>query len=48
MIMTKDTLIKDLEVKCDNSELEYLMKEADELVAIFSGIRTMKSKIPNS
>ncbi|MBL7883054.1 MAG: four helix bundle protein [Bacteroidia bacterium] len=39
--------IKDLEVQCDNSELEYLIKEADELVAIFSaGIRTLKSKNP--
>src|SRR6186713_1849470 len=39
--------IKDLEVQCDNKELEYLMKEADELTAIFSaGIRTIKSRNP--
>ncbi|OFY82662.1 MAG: hypothetical protein A3F72_02275 [Bacteroidetes bacterium RIFCSPLOWO2_12_FULL_35_15] len=41
--------IKDLEIECDNKELEYLMKESDELVAIFSSsIRTIKSKNPNS
>lgn len=39
--------IKDLELQCDNNELKYLIKEADELVAIFSaGIRTLKSKNP--
>lgn len=39
--------IKDLEIKCDENELDLLMKEADELVAIFSaGIRTIKSKNP--
>jgi len=37
--------IKDLEVKCDMEELEILLKEANELVSIFSaGIRTLKSK----
>ncbi len=37
--------INDLEIKCDKKELELLMKEADELTAIFSAaIRTIKSK----
>ncbi len=37
--------IKRLEIKCDNVELEKLIKEADELVAIFSaGIKTIKEK----
>jgi four helix bundle protein len=41
--------IKDLEIECDNKELDLLIKEADELVAIFSaGIRTIKAKIPAS
>lgn len=41
--------IKETEIQCDSGELEYLMKEADELVAIFSAsIRTLKSKNPNS
>lgn len=40
--------IKDLEIKCDKNELNYLMKEADELVAIFSaGIKTIKAKNNN-
>lgn len=37
--------INDLEFKCDKKELNFLIKEADELVAIFSAsIRTIKSK----
>jgi four helix bundle protein len=37
--------IKGLEIKCDKIELERLIKEADELVAIFSsGIKTIKAK----
>jgi hypothetical protein len=37
--------IKGLEIECDKIELEKLIKEADELVAIFSaGIRTIKEK----
>ncbi|MGB3948289.1 MAG: four helix bundle protein [Bacteroidia bacterium] len=37
--------INDLELKCDKKELELLMKEADELTAIFSAaIKTIKSK----
>jgi|SRR6218665_65514 len=35
--------IKDLEINCNNKELDSLIKEADELTAIFSaGIRTIK------
>lgn len=37
--------IQELEIDCDKKELEKLIKEADELVAIFSSaIRTIKSK----
>ncbi len=37
--------IQELELKCDNKELSLLIKEADELVSIFSAsIRTIKSK----
>ena len=37
--------IKDLELKCNEQELEKLIKEADELVAIFSSaIKTVKAK----
>lgn len=37
--------IKDLDIKCDQVELEKLIKEADELTAIFSaGIRTVKER----
>jgi four helix bundle protein len=37
--------IKGLEIECDKVELEKLIKEADELVAIFSaGIKTIKEK----
>jgi four helix bundle protein len=37
--------IKGLEIKCDTIELGKLIKEADELVAIFSaGIKTIKEK----
>ncbi|UQD55739.1 four helix bundle protein [Flavobacterium sp. K5-23] len=37
--------IKGLEIQCNTIELERLIKEADELVAIFSaGIRTIKEK----
>ncbi|MFV8352045.1 four helix bundle protein [Flavobacterium sp. XS2P14] len=37
--------IKGLEIECDKIELEKLIKEADELVSIFSaGIRTIKEK----
>jgi four helix bundle protein len=42
-------LIQELELNCNKEELSKLMKEADELVAIFSSsIRTIKSKNPNS
>lgn len=41
--------IGELEIKCDKTELNYLLKEADELVSIFSAsIRTIKSKNPAS
>ena len=41
--------INDLEIKCDISELKSLMKEADEIVAIFSAsIRTIKSRSAKS
>ncbi|MDO9184700.1 MAG: four helix bundle protein [Bacteroidia bacterium] len=41
--------IKELGIKCDNNEIESLMKEANELVSIFSaGIRTTKAKNPKS
>lgn len=41
--------IKDLEIECDNKELDLLVKEADELVAIFSaGIKTIKARSLNS
>ena len=41
--------INDLKFKCDQKELDSLIKESDELVAIFSAaIRTIKSKNPNS
>ncbi|MDD5570721.1 MAG: four helix bundle protein [Bacteroidales bacterium] len=41
--------INELELKCDKRELNLLIKEANELVAIFSSaIRTIKSKNPNS
>ena len=37
--------IKELEIDCDKNELEKLIKEADELVAIFSAaIKTIKEK----
>lgn len=37
--------IKDLNIDCNKTELEKLIKEADELVAIFSaGIKTIKSR----
>lgn len=37
--------IQGLELDCDKSQLEKLIKEADELVAIFSaGIKTIKAK----
>lgn len=37
--------IKGLELECDKAELDKLIKEADELVSIFSaGIRTIKEK----
>jgi four helix bundle protein len=37
--------IKGLKIECDKVELEKLIKEADELVAIFSaGIKTIKEK----
>ena len=37
--------IKELEIDCDKIELEKLIKEADELVAIFSAaIRTIKNR----
>ncbi|WP_418264633.1 four helix bundle protein [Flavobacterium faecale] len=37
--------IKDLDIECDRIELEKLIKEADELTAIFSaGIRTIKER----
>jgi four helix bundle protein len=37
--------IKELEIDCDKKELDKLIKEADELVAIFSaGIKTIKSR----
>lgn len=37
--------IKELEIDCDTIELEKLLKEADELVSIFSaGIKTIKSR----
>ncbi|MBL7887962.1 MAG: four helix bundle protein [Bacteroidia bacterium] len=39
--------IKELEIKCDIQELDKLIKEANELVSIFSAsIKTMKSKNP--
>ena len=38
--------ISELEMNCNKTELAYLMKEANELVSIFSaGIRTMKVKL---
>ena len=41
--------IRDLELKCDKKELAELLKEANELVSIFSAsIRTIKSKNPYS
>ena len=37
--------IQGLEIDCDQVQLEKLIKEADELVAIFSaGIKTIKAK----
>ncbi|MCZ8196103.1 MAG: four helix bundle protein [Flavobacterium sp.] len=37
--------IKDLEIECDTNQLDKLIKEADELVSIFSaGIKTIKEK----
>lgn len=39
--------IEELELKCNKTELKYLMKESNELVSIFSAsIRTIKSKNP--
>ncbi len=41
--------INDLELKCDKNELNFLLKEANELVSIFSAaIKTIKAKNPNS
>ena len=41
--------INDLEINCNKEELNYLIKEADELVSIFSAaIRTIKSRGVNS
>ena len=41
--------INDLELRCDKKELNFLIKEANELVSIFSAaIRTIKSKNPKS
>lgn len=41
--------IKDLDIECDKEELNFLMNEANELVAIFStAIRTIKAKNPKS
>jgi len=41
--------IQDLETECDKKELEFLMKEANELVSIFSaGIKTLKSRTTKS
>ena len=40
--------IDELELKCDKNELEYLKKEANELVSFFSAaIKTLKSKSTN-
>jgi len=37
--------IQELEIDCNKTELEKLIKEADELVSIFSaGIKTIKSR----
>ena len=37
--------IKGLEIECDKNELDKLIKESDELVAIFSSaIKTIKEK----
>lgn len=39
--------IEEVGLRCNNSELNFLKKEADELVSIFSAsIRTIKSKNP--
>lgn len=41
--------IKDLNIQCDQQELDVLIKEANELVSIFSSaIRTVKEKNPKS
>lgn len=41
--------IKDLNIQCDQKELDALIKEANELVSIFSSaIRTVKEKNPKS
>ncbi|OFX58011.1 MAG: hypothetical protein A2046_07030 [Bacteroidetes bacterium GWA2_30_7] len=41
--------INELEIKCNKDELNFLLKEADELVAIFSAaIKTLKAKNPKS
>ena len=41
--------INELELKCDKKELEFLLRESNELVAIFSAaIKTIKSKNPSS
>jgi four helix bundle protein len=41
--------INDLELKCEKKELNFLLKEANELVSIFSAaIKTIKAKNPNS
>ncbi len=41
--------INELELKCNKTELMFLMKEANELVSIFSAsIRTVKAKNPKS
>ena len=41
--------INELELKCNKNELSFLLKESNELVAIFSAsIRTIKSKNPKS
>ena len=41
--------VNDLEINCNKTELHSLIKEANELVSIFSAaIRTIKSGNPNS
>jgi four helix bundle protein len=41
--------INDLDLRCDKKELNFLLKEANELVSIFSAaIKTLKAKNPKS